>query len=50
MESRWKLVDLIKGETFIRLTKELTTKGMFVDLAPWDFHLLWFSKKSDDRK
>ncbi len=46
--ARWKLVDLIKGETFIRLTKELTTKGMFVDLAPWDFHLLWFSKKIDD--
>lgn len=44
----WRLVDLIKGDAFLRTTAELTTDGLFVDLPAWDFHLLWFSKKFED--
>lgn len=44
----WRLVDLIKGDAFIRTTAELINPGLFVDLPGWGFHLLWFSKKFDE--
>jgi glycosidase len=44
----WRLVDLIKGDAFIRSTAELLTNGLFVDLPGWDFHLLWFSRKFEE--
>lgn len=42
--SNWRLVDLFKGDVFIRSGKEMTGPGLFVDLAPWDFHFLWFAR------
>ncbi len=45
----WRLVDLIKGDVFIRTTAELLSNGLFVDLPGWGFHLLWFSRKFEDR-
>ena len=43
----WRLIDLIRGEAFIRPTAELLTNGLFVDLRGWGFHLLWFARKMD---
>jgi glycosidase len=47
--TNWRLVDLIKGETFIRPTSELISNGLFVDLRGWGFHLLWFARKMDEQ-
>jgi hypothetical protein len=46
--TNWRLVDLIKGEAFIRPTSELISNGLFVDLRGWGFHLLWFARKMDE--
>ena len=43
--NNWRLVDLIKGDIFERSGSEMIETGMYVDLEPWDFHLLWFSRK-----
>lgn len=41
----WRIVDVIKGDTFIRSGDEMLGEGMYIDLAPWDFHLLWFARE-----
>jgi hypothetical protein len=39
----WHLTDLIEERVFERDGVELTTPGLFVDLKPWQFHLLAMS-------
>lgn len=40
----WRLVDLFKGDVYMRNGDEMVGPGLFVDLSPWDFHFLWFAK------
>lgn len=42
--SSWRLVDLFKGDVFVRKGDDMTGPGLFVDLVPWDFHFLWFAR------
>jgi hypothetical protein len=37
---RWRLTDLLAGPVFDRDGDELAGPGLFVDLQPWQFHLL----------
>jgi len=37
---RWHLSDLLSDAAFDRAGDELAAEGMFVDLPPWQFHLL----------
>ena len=36
----WRLTDLLGDAVFERDGDELADPGLFVDLAPWQFHLL----------
>jgi hypothetical protein len=36
----WRLEDLLAGAEFVRDGGELAAAGLFVDLGPWQFHLL----------
>jgi hypothetical protein len=38
----WSLADLWTGSSYERLGDELIDPGLFVDLGPWQFHLLRF--------
>ncbi|GGN77341.1 hypothetical protein GCM10010112_50260 [Actinoplanes lobatus] len=38
----WELADLLDGRVFTRDGDELAESGLYVDLSPWDFHLLTF--------
>lgn len=42
--STWRMVDLFKGDVYIRKGDEMIGPGLFIDLMPWDFHYLWFSR------
>jgi hypothetical protein len=45
--SSWRLVDLLKGDVYVRNGAEMTQTGLYVDLPAWDFHFLWFNKNAD---
>jgi glycosidase len=36
----WRLTDLLTGEVFDRSGEEMADPGLYVSLAPWQFHLL----------
>jgi hypothetical protein len=36
----WQLAELLSGETFVRNGEEMRGAGMYVELAPWGYHLL----------
>jgi hypothetical protein len=38
--SRWRAIDLLSGNEYERSGDELCTRGLYVDLAPWGFHVL----------
>ena len=38
--SEWKLQDITYGDLGIKPADELTVSGLFVDLRPWDYHLV----------
>ena len=38
----WKLRDHLSGESFDRAGDEMANDGLFVELAPWQCHLLSF--------
>ncbi|MEO0561182.1 MAG: alpha-amylase family glycosyl hydrolase [Chloroflexota bacterium] len=40
--NNWLLVDVISDETYERTGAELSTDGLFIELAPHDFHVLRF--------
>ena len=37
---RWRLTDILGRSVFERDGTELASPGLFVDLGPWQFHLL----------
>jgi len=42
---QWNLVDRLSGAIYQRSGDELATQGLFVELAPWNFHLFqWMPK------
>ena len=38
-ERTWRLDDLLSGEVFVRDGTEIATSGLYVQLAPWAFHV-----------
>jgi len=38
----WNLTDQLSGTVYERSGDELQSSGLYVDLAPWDYHLLSF--------
>ena len=36
----WRLTDILRQSMFERDGAELASPGLFVDLGPWQFHLL----------
>jgi glycosidase len=43
----WRLVDIFKGDVYVRNGDDMIGPGLFVDLSPWDFHYLWFARKME---
>jgi hypothetical protein len=42
----WRLIDAFSGTTYDREGDELSALGLYVDLAPWNFHFLQLKKSS----
>ncbi len=47
LSNNWRLVDLLKGDVYVRNGDEMTQTGLYVDLPAWDFHFLWFNRNSN---
>lgn len=43
-KASWRLLDALSGETFNRQGDEVFSRGLYVDLGPWRYHFLRFSK------
>ncbi|MGC8491290.1 MAG: alpha-amylase [Syntrophobacteraceae bacterium] len=39
-EARWRLVEVLTGEEYLRDGAEMLNPGLFVDLEAWDYHFL----------
>jgi hypothetical protein len=39
-ERTWRLEDLLSSQVFVRDGSEIATDGLYVQLAPWEFHVL----------
>ena len=44
--SRWRLQDVLGDATYDRQGNELQARGLYVDLAPWRYHVLRLQKLS----
>jgi hypothetical protein len=45
----WQLKDMLSGDAFVRSGDEMQSSGLYVDLAPWQFHFLHFSMKAQQK-
>ena len=45
-EQRWQLEDLLSGARYDRDGNDLESRGLYVDLAPWHYHLFRLQKLS----
>jgi hypothetical protein len=44
----WRLTDAFSGATYDREGDELSALGLYVDLAPWNFHFLQLKRSTMD--
>ncbi len=43
----WRLEDLLSDRVFVRDGTEIATGGLYVQLAPWGFHVLAWTDEPD---
>jgi len=36
---QWRLDDELAGDNYDRVGKEMRDRGLYVDLAPWQYHI-----------
>ena len=46
-ERTWRLEDLLSDQVFVRDGTEIATDGLYVQLAPWEFHVFAWNDEPD---
>jgi hypothetical protein len=46
-ERTWRLEDLMSNRVFVRDGTEIATDGLYVQLAPWEFHVFAWNDAPD---